>query len=111
MSERAVSGIGIAERGDAARAIEIEIDDRWDALALSEQLIPYHSFLVQLGDRRWVVHARTPGHRGQSIDDALQAIDDWAAEREPATAVYRVGTGQVVGHALRHEHARPGAER
>ena len=107
MSERAVSGIGIAERGDAATAIEIEIDDRWDALALSEHLIPYPSFLVQLGDRRWVVHARAPGRRGESIDEALQAIDDWAAEREPASAVYRVGRG----HSLGHGRARPGAER
>jgi hypothetical protein len=107
MSERAVSGVGIAEHGDAATAIEIEIDDRWDALALSEHLIPYHSFLVQLGDRRWVVHARAPGRRGESIDDALQAIDDWAVEREPASAVYRVGPE----HALRHERAHPGAER
>jgi len=106
MSERAVSGVGIAERGDAATAIEIEVDDRWDALALSEHLIPYRSFLMQLGDRRWVVHARTPGRRGESIDDALGAIDDWAAEREPG-AVYRVRPE----HAPRHEPARPGAER
>lgn len=107
MSERAVSGVGIAEHGDAATAIEIEIDDRWDALALSEHLIPYHSFLVQLGDRRWVVHARAPGRRGERIDDALQAIDDWALEREPANAVYRVGKE----HASTHERAHPGAER
>jgi hypothetical protein len=107
MSERAVSGVGIAERGDAATAIEIEVEDRWDALALSEHLIPYHSFLVQLGDRRWVVHARTPGCRGESTDEALQAVDDWAAVRGPASAVRRIGTEE----AMTHEPTPPRAAR
>jgi len=81
MSEYAGSGVGLAE-GDNATAIEIEIDldDRWDALALSEELIPFHSFLVQYGAQRWVVHARTPGCRGEDLADALTAIDDWIAE-------------------------------
>ena len=32
-------------RADAT--IEVEVEGRWDALALSERLIPFHSFLVQ----------------------------------------------------------------
>jgi hypothetical protein len=28
-------------------AVEIDVDGRWDALALSELLVPFHSFLVQ----------------------------------------------------------------
>jgi hypothetical protein len=61
-------------------AIEIDVPDRWDALALSEELIPFHSFLVQ-HDKGWVVHANAPGYRGQPLARALEAVDGWSAER------------------------------
>lgn len=62
-------------------AIEIAVDGRWDALALSELLIPFHSFLVQHTSERWVVHARAPGCHGEPLADALRAIDEWQGER------------------------------
>jgi hypothetical protein len=68
-------------------AIEIEVRGRWDALALSEQLIPFHSFLVQHGPERWVVHARSPGCHGEPLDAALAAIDEWRDERATEGAV------------------------
>jgi hypothetical protein len=76
-------------RGTAARAgretvtapIEVELHGRWDALALSEVLIPYHSFLVHHEGQRWVVHARTPGCHDESLEDALRTIEDWLVER------------------------------
>ncbi|MGH2971597.1 MAG: hypothetical protein ACRDLE_05610 [Gaiellaceae bacterium] len=80
MSEYSSSGVGLAESTTAA-AIEIDVEGRWDALALLEHLIPFHSFLVQYEARRWVVHARTPGGHGEDLADALRAIDDWVAER------------------------------
>jgi hypothetical protein len=63
---------------------------RWDALALSEQLIPFHSFLVQHGHERWVVHARSPGCHGEPLDAALAVIDEWRGEcaTEAAVRVY-----------------------
>jgi hypothetical protein len=64
-----------------AAALEIDVHGRWDALALSETLIPFHSFLVQLGPERWVVHARSPGHHGEPLGDALLAIEEWLADR------------------------------
>jgi hypothetical protein len=72
-------------------AIEIEVQGRWDALALSEVLIPFHSFLVQHEQERWVVHARTPGARGESLAEALAAIDDWRSGRHVQAARCRVG--------------------
>jgi hypothetical protein len=60
-------------------AVEIEVSGRWDALALSELLIPFHSFLVQRSPERWVVHARSPGCQGEPLDDALAAIEEWQA--------------------------------
>jgi hypothetical protein len=81
MSEYSGSGVGIAESATVEAAVEIDVDGRWDALALSEHLIPYHSFLVQHQDQRWVVHARTPGCHGEDLGDALRTIDDWVAER------------------------------
>jgi hypothetical protein len=62
-------------------AVEVRVGGRWDALALSEQLVPFHSFLVQRATDRWVVHARTPGRHGESLADALWAIEEWRAER------------------------------
>lgn len=67
--------------------VEVEVRGRWDALALSEQLIPFHSFLVQHGPERWVVHARSPGCHGEPVDQALAAIADWRDERVVEAAV------------------------
>jgi hypothetical protein len=75
----------------AAIEIEIEVQGRWDALALSELLIPFHSFLVQHDAERWVVHAHAPGARGESLSDALAAVEDWRVERQPRAASCRVG--------------------
>jgi hypothetical protein len=69
----------VEARGDVA--VEVDVPGRWDALALSELLIPFHSFLVQHGHQRWVVHARSPGWHGEPLDDALAAIEEWRAER------------------------------
>ena len=61
--------------------VEVVVHGRWDALALSEVLIPYHSFLVHHEGERWVVHARAPGCHEESLDDALRTIEDWIVER------------------------------
>jgi hypothetical protein len=71
--------------------VEIDVRGRWDALALSEVLIPYHSFLVQLGEQRWVVHARVPGSHGEPLEAALDAIDEWAEARGVADPSCRIG--------------------
>jgi hypothetical protein len=62
-------------------AVEVRVRDRWDALALSELLVPFHSFLVQRTPDHWVVHARTPGCHGEPLLEALRAIEGWRAER------------------------------
>jgi len=100
MSQYSSSGVGLAESNTAA-AIEIDVDGGWDALALSEHLIPFHSFLVQYEERRWVVHARTPGCHGEDLADALRAIDDWVAERGLERLSCRVDgrARQLVGSA------------
>ena len=76
-------------RGDDAvrAAVEIRVRGRWDALALAEQLVPFHSFLVQRTPDRWDVHARTPGCHGEALSDALQAIEDWRADRDVDASV------------------------
>jgi hypothetical protein len=85
------AGVALARQtvdGSAvAAAVEIDVRGRWDALALSESLIPFHSFLVQLGPERWVVHARSPGHRGEPLGDALVAIEEWLADRTIEAAI------------------------
>jgi hypothetical protein len=69
-----------ADRGVVA-ALEVDVSGRWDALALSELLVPFHSFLVQHAPDRWVVHARSPGCHGEPLADALRAVERWRAER------------------------------
>jgi hypothetical protein len=71
--------------------VEVDVHGRWDALALAEALIHHHSFLVQLGEQRWVVHARVPGCHGEPLEAALGVIDDWAEAREVADPSCRVG--------------------
>jgi hypothetical protein len=72
-------------------AVEIDVDGRWDALALLELLIPFHSFLVQHTAERWVVHARAPGCHGEPLADALSAIAEWQAERRLDASVRVAG--------------------
>ena len=76
--------------------VEIEVRGRWDALALSKRLIPFRSFLVQHGPERWVVHARSPGRRGEPLGAALAVIDEWRDERATEAAV-RVGGRREAG--------------
>jgi hypothetical protein len=70
--------------------LEISIRRRWDALSLSQRLVPYHSFLVQYEPERWVVNGQTPGCHGERLTDALSAIEDWLAERDVEDASVRV---------------------
>ena len=76
---------------EADTTIEVEAEGRWAALALSNLLIPFHSFLVQHDHERWVIHARAPGRRGESLSDALAAIDGWESEQRVGAASCRVG--------------------
>jgi hypothetical protein len=79
-----------ADQRGRMTTIEVEVDGRWDALALSEALIPFHSFLVQHDQERWVVHARVPGGHGGELPDALEAIEGWRAEQGASVASCRV---------------------
>jgi hypothetical protein len=80
-----------SDQRERVTTIEIEVQGRWDALALSELLIPFHSFLVQLDHERWVVHARAPGCHREPLPDALEVIGHWRSERGPRAASCRVG--------------------
>jgi hypothetical protein len=71
--------------------VEVEVRGRWDALALSEALVPYHSFLVQLNADRWVVHARAPGCHGEPLEAALRVISVWGEARDVDASSCRVG--------------------
>jgi hypothetical protein len=65
---------------------QVEVRGRWDALALADVLAPFHSFMVQRGRDRWIVHARAPGCRGESLSDGLVAVAEWRAMRERRAA-------------------------
>ena len=67
--------------------VRVDVRGRWDALALSTMLAPFHSFLVQHTTDRWVVHARTPGCHGEPLTEALRAIEEWRVERRPEASV------------------------
>ena len=80
MSSGVAPATTVGAEASVGSAVEIDVDGRWDALALSELLIPF-SFLVQHTAQRWVVHARVPGSHGEPLADALRAIEEWQAER------------------------------
>jgi hypothetical protein len=89
MSTRSASSAD-SDTSTLVSELEIDVDGRWDALALSEILIPYRSFLVQHHADRWVVHAHAPGARGESLESALDAVEDWARAHAPDTVSCRV---------------------
>ena len=82
---------GVRDPHEGVTPIEIDVHGRWDALALSELLAPFHSFLVQHDCERWVIHARAPGCHGESLSEALAAIEDWCSGRQLRAASCRVG--------------------
>ena len=63
-----------SDQREQTAAIEVEVDGRWDALALSELLIPFRSFLVQedqdaglsMPTRQVVTVSRSPMRSRQS---------------------------------------------
>lgn len=91
MSIGALPAPPVEGESTAEATVEIDVDGRWEALGLSELLIPFHSFLVQHTGERWVVHARAPGCHGEPLADAVQAIEEWQAERRMAVSVRIAG--------------------
>ena len=79
------------DQRDGVMGIEIEVQTRWDALALLDLLIPFRSFLVQHNHDRWIVHARAPGYHGRSLADALEAIHQWRNNRGLGAVPCRIG--------------------
>ena len=90
MSVGAARATPIVAEESVGTAVEIDVDGRWDALALSDLLIAFHSFLVQRTAERWIVHAQAPGCNGEPLADALHAIEQWRSERS-LDAPVRVG--------------------
>ena len=82
--------MSIGATSSAEVAVAVEVGGRWDALALSQRLVPFHSFLVQETPKRRVVHARVPGWHGETSADALLAIEEWRSVRSLDARV-RVG--------------------
>lgn len=89
LSSHAGSSVAV-ETARRSAVLEIDVEGRWDALALSEILVPYHSYLVQHHGGRWVVHARAPGGRGEPLETALRAVADWARTRASGISSCRV---------------------
>lgn len=69
----------------SAGTIRVEAQTRWDALDLAGRLAAHHTYLVQLGDRRWLVCVRC-----EELDEALlgavrATAERWAADRQLAS--------------------------
>jgi hypothetical protein len=79
------------DQREGVTRIEVDVQTRWDALALLDLLFTYHSFLIQHDHDRWIVHARAPGYRGQPLSDAVDAIDRWRNNRGLRSVSCRIG--------------------
>jgi hypothetical protein len=71
-----VHDLPAAAGGAQAARIEIGVVGRWNACALLASLSPSRPFMIQRGPERWVVHAQTPGCRGEGTSSAITAIED-----------------------------------
>jgi hypothetical protein len=78
--------------------IEVDVEGRWDAVALMQRLDPYHPYLIQFAPERWSVHAQCPGCHGERLPSALAAIEDSLAARHVERAEVRVD-GRPYGRA------------
>jgi hypothetical protein len=104
MKTRMPTDARAAGHADAV-SVEIGVEERRDAVRLMNVLIPFQSYVVQYDHDRWVVHARAPGGRGQSLDALLAAVEDWGArcgvtdftcvlhDRSPASPERRTAAG------------------
>lgn len=70
--------------------IEIDLEGRWDAVALMQRLDPYHPYLVQRAAERWLVHAECPGCHGERLPSAIATIEESLAARHVEHADVRV---------------------
>ena len=80
------------------QAIRVEAPTRWDAVDLAQRLRGLHTYLVQLGDRRWHVCVRCDGETAELVPTVRATVEQWARERH-VDAVLRVG-----GDAFRIAH-------
>lgn len=74
--------------------IEVNVEEREDALAVLQRLDPYHPAVVHSAPKQWQVHAEAPGRQGESTSRALATIEEALAERHLDDAAVRVN-GQL----------------
>jgi hypothetical protein len=60
--------------------IRIEAETRWDAIDLARRLDEHHTYLVQLGDKRWHVCVRADD-ADLELPAVQAAAQRWAEER------------------------------
>lgn len=79
--------------------ILVEAESRWDAVDLARRLARHHTYLVQLGNRRWNVCV--PPDHGLRDGELLASVRDearrWAGERRLET-VLRAGGHEYAVH-------------
>ena len=69
-----------------ATDIRIEAETRWDAVDLARRLAAHHTYLVQLGDRRWHVCVRADD-TGEELPAVREAAERWASDRRVAATL------------------------
>jgi hypothetical protein len=80
-----------------AETIRIEAETRWDAVDLVRRLAHHHTYLVQLGDRRWHVCVRTEDTE-LDLGQVRAAAESWALERHlAATLRFGAETYELTG--------------
>jgi hypothetical protein len=79
--------------------LEVDVHGRRGVVRLLERLCFSRVYLVQQGPERWVVHAEVPRLRGETLEDAVTAIEELSrAGHLDATSV-RID-GLAFGRAL-----------
>ena len=71
-----------------SETIRIEAQTRWDALDLADRLSRHHTYLVQLGNRRWHVCVRTDD-ADVELEPVRAVAEGWAVERRLEATLHR----------------------
>jgi hypothetical protein len=71
-----------------SETIRIETETRWAALDLAQRLSRHHTYLVQLGNRRWQVCVRTDD-ADVELGPVRAVVQGWANERRLDATLHR----------------------
>jgi hypothetical protein len=84
--------------------LHVELENRWDALALASRLGGYRWYLVEPERRRWELRVSIEADRPGLPPELESRIADWLAERRlPLATIHAAGVDYTVQPGALHD--------